>query len=78
MAIGGWKTNAVFKRYDIVSEDDLAEAARRLDEKHRLETEKQKQAEAEAQVQAERGQAEAWAQFGHNLITAPASGKLTD
>jgi hypothetical protein len=41
-------------------------------------TEKQKQAEAEAQVQAERGQAEAWAQFGHNLITAPASGKLTD
>jgi integrase len=36
MAIGGWKTNAVFKRYDIVSEDDLAEAARRLDEKRRV------------------------------------------
>jgi hypothetical protein len=72
-----WKTNAVLKRYDMVSEDDLAEAAP-SDEKHRLETEKQKQAEAEAQAQAERGQTEAWAQFGHHLTTAPASGKLTN
>lgn len=75
MAIGGWKTNAVFKRYDIVSEDDLAEAARRQDEKRRLDEEKQK---AEAQAQAERAQSEAWAQFGHNLTTAPAGGKLSN
>ncbi len=73
MAIGGWKTNAVFKRYDIVSEDDLAEAARRLDEKRRLDEEKQK-----AEAPAERSQSEVWAQFGHNLTTAPASGKLSN
>lgn len=65
MAIGGWKTNAVFKRYDMVSEDDLAEAARRLDEKRRLD-------------QAERAQAEVWAQFGHNLANSQTSGKLTN
>ena len=33
MKIGGWKTASVFRRYDIVSEADLADAARRLDEK---------------------------------------------
>lgn len=33
MKVGGWKTNAVFKRYDINDESDLVEAARRLDQK---------------------------------------------
>ena len=33
MKIGGWRTASVFRRYDIVSESDLADAARRLDEK---------------------------------------------
>ena len=33
MKIGGWKTANVFKRYDIVDEADLADAASRLDEK---------------------------------------------
>jgi integrase len=34
MRIGGWKTASVFRRYDIVDESDLADAARRLDEKN--------------------------------------------
>lgn len=33
MKIGGWKTRSVFMRYDIVSEADLDDAARRLNEK---------------------------------------------
>jgi integrase len=33
MKIGGWKTKSVFARYDIVSESDLAEAAKLLDAK---------------------------------------------
>lgn len=33
MKIGGWKTANVFKRYDIVDEADMADAASRLDEK---------------------------------------------
>ncbi len=33
MRIGGWKTPSVFKRYDIVSADDIADAAARLDAK---------------------------------------------
>jgi len=32
MAIGGWKTRAVFDRYNIVSERDLHDAAAKLDE----------------------------------------------
>lgn len=34
MKIGGWKTPSVFRRYDIVSEDDLVEASRKIDQKH--------------------------------------------
>jgi integrase len=37
MKIGGWKTADVFRRYDIVDESDLADAARRLDEKRERE-----------------------------------------
>ena len=33
MKIGGWKTPSVFRRYDIVSEDDLLEASRKIDQK---------------------------------------------
>jgi len=33
MSIGGWKTASVFRRYDIVSEDDITDAAARLDAK---------------------------------------------
>lgn len=33
MRIGGWKTRNVFERYNIVDQADLADAARRLDEK---------------------------------------------
>ena len=56
MAIGGWKTAAVFKRYDIVSEDDLPEAAHRLDEKCRPLKEQEREAESE----------NSQAQFGHS------------
>ncbi len=33
MRIGGWKTRNIFERYNIVDQTDLADAARRLDEK---------------------------------------------
>ena len=33
MKIGGWKTPSVFRRYDIVSEDDLIEASRKIEQK---------------------------------------------
>ncbi len=33
MRIGGWKTRSIFERYNIVDQADLADAARRLDEK---------------------------------------------
>jgi integrase len=35
MRIGGWKTASVFRRYDIVSNDDIADAAARLDAKRK-------------------------------------------
>lgn len=34
MKIGGWKTDCVFRRYNIVDERDLHEAASALDRKH--------------------------------------------
>jgi integrase len=36
MRIGGWRSRNVFERYNIVDEQDLADAARRLDEKREL------------------------------------------
>jgi integrase len=36
MKIGGWRSRNVFERYNIVDEQDLADAARRLDEKRDL------------------------------------------
>ena len=33
MRMGGWRTRTVFDRYNIISEDDLADAASRLDQK---------------------------------------------
>lgn len=44
MKIGGWKTPSVFRRYDIVSEDDLIEASRKIE---------QKQAQLEAEILSE-------------------------
>jgi hypothetical protein len=35
MKIGGWKTSAMFQRYDIVDQADLDHAARLLDQKRR-------------------------------------------
>jgi hypothetical protein len=32
MAIGDWKTRAMFDRYNVVSDDDLQQAAAKLDE----------------------------------------------
>jgi len=31
--MGGWRTRTVFDRYNIISEDDLADAASRMDQK---------------------------------------------
>ena len=33
MKVGGWKTTAVFDRYNIVDESDLADAGARLERK---------------------------------------------
>jgi integrase len=33
MRIGGWKTASIFHRYDITDQEDIADAARRLDKK---------------------------------------------
>ena len=35
MKIGGWKTASVFRRYDITTTEDLADAAARLDTKQK-------------------------------------------
>jgi integrase len=37
MEIGGWRTREVFERYNIIDQDDLEDAARRLDEKRERE-----------------------------------------
>jgi hypothetical protein len=37
MKIGGWKTESVYRRYDIIDEADITDAAQRLDEKVRAE-----------------------------------------
>ena len=34
MKIGGWKTRSAFDRYNIVDQSDLADAARRMEERH--------------------------------------------
>jgi len=36
MRIGGWKTDSVFRRYNIVDEKDLEEAAAALDRKQEV------------------------------------------
>lgn len=33
MKVGGWKTESLFRRYDIIDEADLTDAANRLDQK---------------------------------------------
>jgi integrase len=49
MRIAGWKTADVFRRYDIVDETDLADAAQRLDDKRERERiEREQVASAEA------------------------------
>ena len=48
MKIGGWKTSSVFKRYSIVSQDDVAEAMLKLEAGRRRETEKTAKQETEA------------------------------
>jgi hypothetical protein len=34
MKIGGWKTRSMFDRYNITDEADLADASRRMDQRH--------------------------------------------
>ena len=36
MKIGGWKTDSVFRRYNLLDESDLHEAATRMDQKSQL------------------------------------------
>ena len=56
MEIGGWKTRSVFDRYNIVSERDKQEAARKLDERQMVQPKPQQpQPEAQSQ-QPTRGQ----------------------
>ena len=40
MAIGGWETASVFKRYDITSDEDKVLAIDRLEVKRKLDSEK--------------------------------------
>ena len=42
MALSGHKTNSVYKRYDIISDDDLAESMNRVQEHLKKEAENRK------------------------------------
>jgi len=58
MKIGGWKTRSVFDRYNIVDQSDLADAARRMDERHSQlvkETAEQEQELAKASAPVQNG-----------------------
>jgi integrase len=56
MKIGGWRTADVFRRYDIVDQTDLEDAARRLDEKRavRLAAETDKKTDNSQQAREQR------------------------
>ena len=62
MKIGGWKTRSVFDHYNIVDQSDLADAARRLDER-----EKQLQARIVGVEQVAESVSDVQNEFGHNL-----------
>ena len=64
MKIGGWKTNAMFKRYDIVDEADLKEAADLLT---------QRQLDAKQSEQASGENSHSLAIADQNLTENPAS-----
>jgi integrase len=50
MKIGGWKTRSVFDRYNIVGQSDLADAARRMEERHTQLVKEQAEQELPADV----------------------------
>jgi len=62
MKIGGWKTSAMFRRYDIVDESDLDDATRRMEERQK----QLEQSQHEAQQQAQDAEAKQ-NESGHSL-----------